>query len=164
MKDLKELDKIFRVENSGGKFFYVYRKVNDIFSCLDGWITPSEAVELINKGDKRIFAGGSTEGLETFIVAKQLNDFIKKPSLDMYTSMFGNLSHLITKELITIPEDFTSDEMKHAKSICDATNEVFWLKPFEGAALNLEMMRRDLKRMLENNTTFDIQDILTSNN
>lgn len=160
MKDLKELDKIYKVNktSSGTRLLLECRATSHYDD--EGYLTVSEAIDLVNKGDERCFAGEEFGGLESFIVAKQLNDLIKKPCLDMYTSMFGNLVHLITKKPIVIPEDFTSANMENAKRICDATNEVFWLKPYEGATLNLESLRRTLKNMLENNTTFDIQELL----
>ena len=82
----------------------------------------------------------------------------------MFVMMFTHLENLVTKQPITIPEDFTKVDPEYVDSTVESINRVFWLAP-ESEDLKektfVENMRKRLRDMLKYNTTTKVEDLIS---
>ncbi|MBQ7882468.1 MAG: hypothetical protein IJ312_07130 [Treponema sp.] len=83
---------------------------------------------------------------------------------DTFVMMFTHLENLVTKQPITIPEDFTKVDPEYVDSTVESINRVFWLAPESDDPKEKAFvgdMRKLLRDMLKYNTTTKVEDLIS---
>lgn len=164
MIDFKELDSLYTVDTESGLFCYLHRK--DSLITFNDELKVSEAFELVKnrKIVKAFSISSSFSNLQDYVYIRQLNEEAKIVGGDTFVMMFTHLENLITKQPITIPENFTKVNPEYVDSTVESINRVFWLAPESDDPKEKEFvknMRKRLKDMLKYNTTTRIEDLIS---
>ncbi len=129
MINFKELDSLYTVDTESGLFCYLHRK--DSLITFNDELKVSEAFELVKnrKIVKAFSISSSFSNLQDYVYIRQLNEEAKIVGGDTFVMMFTHLENLITKQPITIPENFTKVNPEYVDSTVESINRVFWLAP-----------------------------------
>ena len=141
MINFKELDNLYTVDVKSGLFCYLHRK--DSLVNFSDELKVSEAFELVKnrKIVKAFSISSSFSNLQDYVYIRQLNEEAKIVGGDTFVMMFTHLENLVTKQPITIPEDFTKVDPEYVDSTVESINRV--------SGLHLNLMTQKKKPLLK---------------
>lgn len=158
MLDTKKLDEDgWCVNTITNETIYIHCDPNHILPEKKR-IPISKVIEEINKKNPKYtnrgfdITGATGGSIPSYILVRQLNDYIKVFHWDTYAITFGHLDAFITKTPIKIPEGYKRIG-KNLDEAIKVINQVFWLEPYDENDKELmkeiEDRRREIVNMLK---------------